>query len=65
MRKTLTYHAQAPETFDTHLGADAESLILLSMGRADVEAKRQDGALILTGDKEKGQQICELLFQAF
>jgi uncharacterized protein (TIGR03083 family) len=60
-----TYQAQAPATFDTCLSTDLESLILLSMGRADAEAKRQSGALTLTGDPEKGQRLCETLFQTF
>jgi uncharacterized protein (TIGR03083 family) len=62
---SATYQAQPPETFDTCLSADAESLILLSMGRSDAEAKRQSGALTLTGDTQKAQRLCETLFQAF
>jgi len=45
--------------------ADAESLILLSMGRSDVEAKKQGGALTLTGNTQKAQRLCETLFQTF
>ena len=63
--KTVTYLAQAPTTYDTCLSADAESLILLSMGRADVAAKRQSGALAVSGDATKARQLCETLFRAF
>jgi len=62
---SVTYLSQAPETFDTCLNADPESLILLSMGRADAEAKRESGALVLTGDTQKARRLCETLFQAF
>ena len=62
---SVTYRSQAPETFDSCMSADVESLILLSMGRSDVEAKKQGGALTLTGDTQKAQRLCETLFQAF
>jgi len=62
---SVTYQSPAPGTFDTCLSADAESLILLSMGRSDAEAKKQSGALTLTGDTQKAQRLCETLFQAF
>jgi uncharacterized protein (TIGR03083 family) len=63
--KTVAYQAQAPATFDTCLSADAESLILLTMGRADPEAKRQQRALTVTGEAEKGRRLCETLFRSF
>ncbi|GIX49549.1 MAG: hypothetical protein KatS3mg131_3760 [Candidatus Tectimicrobiota bacterium] len=62
---TVTYHAAAPPQFDACLSADAETLILLTMGRADMTAKRQSGALAITGDVEKGQRLCEVLFRTF
>jgi uncharacterized protein (TIGR03083 family) len=63
--KTVTYLTQAPTTYDTCLSADAETLILLSMGRADVAARRQSGALTVAGDATKAQQLCETLFRTF
>jgi hypothetical protein len=46
------------------VSADADSLILLSMGRADVAAKRQSGALTITGNAAQGQQLCATLFRS-
>jgi uncharacterized protein (TIGR03083 family) len=63
--KTVTYLASAPTTYDTCLSTDAESLILLSMGRADMEAKRHSGALTIEGEATKAQQLCETLFRTF
>jgi uncharacterized protein (TIGR03083 family) len=63
--KTVTYQAQAPTRFDTSLCADADSLILLTMGRADMQAKLHSGALTLTGDPDKAQRLCTTLFRAF
>jgi hypothetical protein len=62
--KTVTFHADVPETYHTCLSADAESMILLSLGRADIEAKLQSGALAIRGDVEKGRQLCAILFRA-
>ena len=63
--KTVTSHANAPEASHTCLSADAESMVLLSLGRADMEAKIQSGALALRGDSAKGRQLCAILFRAF
>ena len=60
-----TYLPEAPSDGDARLHADAESMILLTMGRADLEAKRSSGALAVTGDADKGQQLCATLFRAF
>ena len=60
-----TYLPEAPSDGDACLHADAESMILLTMGRADLEAKRSSGALAVTGDADKGQQLCATLFRAF
>jgi hypothetical protein len=40
-------------------------MVLLSLGRADIEAKLQRGALTISGDVEKGRQLCAILFRAF
>ena len=56
---------EAPSNCDACLHADAESMILLTMGRADLEAKRAGGALTVTGDADKGEQLCTALFRAF
>ncbi len=54
-----------PSDCDVCLHANAESMILLTMGRADPGAKRASGALTVTGDFETGQQLCATLFRAF
>lgn len=61
----VTCHAVAPASYDVCMRADAESMILLTMGRADVTASRQNGTLALEGDVEKGLQLGTLLFRAF
>ena len=60
-----SYLSEAPSDCDACLHADAESMILLTMGRADLEAKRAGGALTVTGDADKGQRLCAILFRAF
>ena len=62
---TASYLPEAPSDCDACLHADAESMILLTMGRADPEAKQTGGALTATGDAGKGQQLCAVLFRAF
>ncbi len=61
----VTYHSSAPSSGDTTLRTDAASMLLLTVGRADVAAKLQHGALTITGDHAKGQQLCATLFRAF
>jgi predicted lipid carrier protein YhbT len=63
--KTVTYQAAAPTSCDACLSTDAESMILLTVGRADVTAKLQSAALTMTGDAGKGQQLCATLFRSF
>jgi uncharacterized protein (TIGR03083 family) len=63
--KTPTYLAQTPATADTCLSTDAETLILLSMGRADPAATQHRGVLTVSGDTTKAQQLCETLFRTF
>ena len=63
--KTVTYQAAAPTSCDASLSTDAESMILLTLGRADVAAKLQSAALTMTGDAGKGQQLCATLFRSF
>ena len=62
---TATCLPEAPPACDASLHADAQSMILLTMGRADLEAKQAGGALTVTGDADKGRQLCAVLFQAF
>lgn len=62
--KNVTLHPTPPATCDSRLSADVESMILLSVGRADVEAKRSSGTLNIQGDQAKGQQLCAMLFRA-
>jgi uncharacterized protein (TIGR03083 family) len=61
---TVSYAAPPPAKCDAWVSADADSLILLSMGRADVAAKRQSGALTITGHAAQGQQLCATLFRS-
>jgi uncharacterized protein (TIGR03083 family) len=63
--KTVTPLAQIPTTYDACLRADAETLILLSMGRADVAAKQRTGALTVSGKATPAQRLCETLFRTF
>ena len=60
-----SYLPEAPSDCDACLHADAESMILLTMGRADLEAKQAGGALTVTGDADKGRELCAILFRAF
>ena len=62
---TASYLPEAPSDCDACLHADAESMILLTMGRANLQAKRANGALTVTGDADKGQRLCATLFRAF
>jgi uncharacterized protein (TIGR03083 family) len=62
--KTVTCQAPAA-AYDTCLRAAAEDLILLTMGRADATAQQQSGRLTLSGDTDKAQQLCAVLFRTF
>ena len=62
---TVTYIAAAPMASDTQIRGDDELLILLTMGRSDVEAALQSGAIALAGDATQGRQVCDTLFRAF
>ena len=62
---TATCLPEAPPACDACLHADAQSMILLTMGRADLEAKQAGGALAVIGDADKGRQLCAVLFRAF
>jgi hypothetical protein len=61
----VTHVADASAAFESCVSADAENLILLSMGRADLPDKLQSGALTLAGDAEKGRRLCDTLFRSF
>jgi uncharacterized protein (TIGR03083 family) len=63
--KSVTYHAKAPDTYDACLSADPEGLILLTVGRANLEAKLRNATLTVTGNPDQGQQFCATLFRAF
>jgi len=63
--QTVTYQAAAPAACAAGLSTDAESLILLTVGRADVTEKMQSTALTLTGNTEQGKQFCATLFRAY
>ena len=63
--KTVTPRQEAPRECDIGLSTDAESMILLTVGRADATAKLQSAALTLTGNVEQGKQFCATLFRAY
>ena len=55
--KTVTSQAAAPAVCDARLSTDAESMILLTVGRAEVPEKLQSAALTITGNVEQGAAI--------
>jgi maleylpyruvate isomerase len=63
--KTVTPLDGAPRACDVSLSTDAESMILLTVGRADVTEKLQNAALTITGNVEQGKQLCATLFRAY
>jgi len=63
--KTVTPLQGVPRECNVGLSTDAESMILLTVGRADVTEKLQSAALTITGDVEQGQQLCATLFRAY
>jgi uncharacterized protein (TIGR03083 family) len=63
--KTVTPLQGAPRECDVGLSTDAESMILLTVGRADMTEKLQSAALTITGDVEQGKQLCATLFRAY
>jgi len=62
--QTVTYQPAAPAACDTTLSTDAESMCLLTLGRADVDARLRSAALTISGNADKGQQFCATLFRA-
>ncbi len=62
--QTVTYQPTTPTACDTTLSTDAESMCLLTLGRADVAARLRSSALTITGNADKGQQLCATLFRA-
>ena len=62
---TASYQPEAPPACDACLHTDAESMILLTMGRADWRRNGPAAALTVTGDAGKGQQLCATLCRAF
>jgi len=63
--QSVTYQAAAPAACGAGLNTDAESMLLLTAGRADVTEKMQSGVLTLTGNAEQGKQLCATLFRAY
>jgi len=63
--KTVTPLQEAPRECDVSLSTDAESMILLTVGRADATEKIQSAALAITGKVEQGKQLCATLFRAY
>jgi len=63
--KTVTPRQGAPGEGDVGLSTDAESMILLTVGRADVTEKLQSAALTITGNVEQGKQLCATLFRTY
>jgi len=63
--KTVTPLQGAPRECDVGLSTDAESMILLTVGRADVTERLQSAALTITGNVEQGKRLCATLFRAY
>jgi hypothetical protein len=63
--KTVTPLERGPLEGNVGLRTDAESMILLTVGRADVTEKLQSAALTITGNVEQGKQLCAALFRAY
>ena len=63
--KTVTPLQGAPRECDVGLSTDAENMILLTVGRADVTERLQSAALTITGKVEQGKQLCATLFRAY
>ena len=63
--KTVTPRQGVPGECDVGLSTDAESMILLTVGRADVTEKLQSAALTITGHVEQGKQLCATLFRTY
>jgi hypothetical protein len=63
--KTVTPLPEAPLECKVGLCTDAESMILLTVGRADVTEKLQSATLTITGDVEQGKQLCATLFRTY
>ena len=63
--KTVTPRQGTPGECDVGLSTDAESMILLTVGRADVTEKLQSAALTITGNVEQGKQLCATLFRTY
>lgn len=63
--KNVTYHPEEPTAFNVCVSTDAENMILLTMGRADMQAKLESEELSVEGEVEEGQRFCATLFRAF
>ncbi len=63
--KTVTSLQGAPLEYNVGLSTDAESMILLTVGRADVTEKLQSAVLTITGNVKQGKQLCATLFRAY
>lgn len=61
--KTVTYQDTIPSTYAAKCSTDAEKMILLTVGRADLTEAWQRGTLTITGNTEQGRQLCALLFR--
>jgi predicted lipid carrier protein YhbT len=62
---TLLDQAASPTESNVCLSTDAESMILLTVGRADATEKLHSAALTLTGNVEQGKQFCATLFRPY
>ena len=60
---TALEHGARPAQCDASLSTDPESMILLTVGRAEVTEKLQSAALTITGNIEQGKQLCATLFR--
>jgi uncharacterized protein (TIGR03083 family) len=61
----ITYQSTIPEYVTTHLYTDMETMILLTLGRADFKAQLQDGVCTLTGDVALAHIFYAALFMPY
>lgn len=61
----ITYRAEVPATPTAYLHTDAETLILLTLGRVDFAAILDRADAELSGDEANGRSFCNLLFSPY
>ncbi len=63
--KAVAYQASLPSAPTVRYHTDAESMIMLTVGRLTIPEALQRGVLTITGDVAQGHQLSTMLFRAF